>query len=107
MYDTEEVHVSHRLLDPATRDTPLLVRLLDGFGLDIGHCEVVLPVHAQRVLAFLALSRPYRPFQRRTTLAERLWCGGSRERAQASLRTAVWRIRKADDGLVRADRQRI
>jgi DNA-binding SARP family transcriptional activator len=83
------------------------VRLLDGFGLDIGSRAVVLPVHAQRVLAFLALSRLFGTVQRRTALAERLWCGGSHERAQASLRTAIWRIRKADGGLVHADRQHI
>lgn len=92
---------------PAAMDAPLLVRLLDGFRLDIGHHEVVLPVHAQRVLAFLALSRPFGMPQRRTALAERLWCGGSHERAQASLRTAIWRIRKADDRLVHADRDRV
>lgn len=96
----------HPLLDPAG-ETSLLVRLLDGFGLVVAGREVVLPVHAQRVLAFLALSRPHGPVQQRTTLAERLWCGGSHERAQASLRTAVWRIRKADGGLVCADRLRI
>jgi DNA-binding SARP family transcriptional activator len=94
-------------LGSATSDGPLLVRLLDGFGLDIGPHAVVLPVHAQRVLAFLALSRLLGTAQRRTVLAERLWCGGSHERAQASLRTAIWRIRQADGGLVRADRQHV
>ncbi len=92
---------------PAAMEAPLLVRLLDGFRLDIGHREVVLPVHAQRVLAFLAISRPFGMPQRRTALAERLWCGGTHERAQASLRTAIWRIRKADDRLVHADRDRV
>jgi DNA-binding SARP family transcriptional activator len=94
----------HPPVNAAISDVPLLVRLLDGFRLDIGHRVVVLPVHAQRVLAFLALSRLFGTIQRRTALAERLWCGGSHERAQASLRTAIWRIRKADDGLVQADR---
>lgn len=91
----------------AALDAPLLVRLLDGFQLDIGQREVVLPIHAQRVLAFLALSRPFGMPLRRTALAERLWCGGSHERAQASLRTAIWRIRKADRRLVHADRDRV
>jgi DNA-binding SARP family transcriptional activator len=94
-------------LGSATSDVPLLVRLLDGFGLDIGHHAVVLPVHAQRVLAFLALSRLFGTAQRRTALAERLWCEGSHERAQASPRTAIWRIRQADGGLVDAGRQHV
>jgi DNA-binding SARP family transcriptional activator len=94
-------------LGSATSDVPLLVRLLDGFGLDIGHHAVVLPVHAQRVLAFLALSRLFGTAQRRTALAERLWCEGSHERAQASRRTAIWRIRQADGGLVDAGRQHV
>jgi DNA-binding SARP family transcriptional activator len=94
-------------LGSATSDVPLLVRLLDGFGLDIGHHAVVLPVHAQRVLAFLALSRLFGTAQRRTALAERLWCEGSHERAQASPRTEIWRIRQADGGLVDAGRQHV
>ncbi len=93
--------------DTAAGGVPLLVRLLDGFRLDVGHHEVVLPAHAQRVLAFLALSRPFGIPHRRTALAERLWCRGSHERAQASLRTALWRIRRADDRLVHADRLRV
>jgi DNA-binding SARP family transcriptional activator len=104
----EELHVpDFGSADATAIRVPLLVRLLDGFRLDVGHREVVLPAHAQRVLAFLALSRPFGNPQRRTALAERLWCGGSHERAQASLRTALWRIKKADDRLVQADRQRV
>ncbi|WP_405907351.1 BTAD domain-containing putative transcriptional regulator [Streptomyces sp. NBC_00828] len=83
---------------------PMLVHLLNGFRLDIGQHEVVLPAHAQRVMAFLALSRPSGMAQHRTALAEQLWCDGPRPRAQASLRTAIWRIRQADDRLVHADR---
>jgi DNA-binding SARP family transcriptional activator len=93
--------------DIAAGGVPLLVRLLDGFRLDVGQHEVVLPAHAQRVLAFLALSRPFGVPHRRTALAEQLWCAGSHERAQASLRTALWRIRKADERLVQADRRRV
>ncbi|NGO08410.1 SARP family transcriptional regulator [Streptomyces sp. HC44] len=90
--------------DSATCSAPMLVRLLNGFRLDIGQREVALPVHAQRVMAFLALSRPSGMSQHRTALAEQLWCDGPRQRAQASLRTAIWRIRQADDRLVHADR---
>jgi hypothetical protein len=66
--------------------------------------EVVLPAHAQRVLAYLALSRPSGTSQHRTTLAERLWDECARQRAQAGLRTSIWRIRQADDRLVHTDR---
>jgi DNA-binding SARP family transcriptional activator len=82
----------------------MLVHLLNDFRLDVGHHEVVLPTHAQRVVAFLALSRPSGMTPHRTALAEQLWCDGPRPRAQASLRTAIWRIRQADDRLVHADR---
>ncbi|MFI0240420.1 BTAD domain-containing putative transcriptional regulator [Streptomyces sp. NPDC016845] len=85
----------------------MLVHLLNGFRLDIGRHEVVLPAHAQRVVAFLALTRPSGVTQPRTALAEQLWCDGPRPRAQASLRTAIWRIRQADDRLVHADRAHV
>ena len=52
---------------------------------------MALPIHAQRVLAYLALSRPGES-RRRTPLAERLWPECSYARAQASLRTSLWRI---------------
>jgi DNA-binding SARP family transcriptional activator len=85
---------------------PVAVRLLDGFRVHVGRREMALPIHAQRVLAYLALSRPGES-QRRTPLAERLWPECSYERAQASLRTSLWRIRQADGRLVHADRERI
>jgi DNA-binding SARP family transcriptional activator len=84
--------------------SPVFVHLLNRFRLNIADGEVVLPVHAQRVLAFLAVSRWSGLPQHRTAVAERLWCDNPQERAQASLRTAIWRIRKADDRLVRVDR---
>lgn len=93
--------------DSATCSAPMLVHLLNGFRLDIGQHEVELPAHAQRVVAFLALSRPSGMAQHRTALAEQLWCDGPRPRAQASLRTAIWRIRQADDRLVHADRAHV
>lgn len=93
--------------DSAACSAPMLVHLLNGFRLDIGKHEVVLPAHAQRVVAFLALSRPSGMTQHRTALAEQLWCDGPRPRAQANLRTAIWRIRQADDRLVHADRSHV
>ncbi|WP_210587973.1 BTAD domain-containing putative transcriptional regulator [Streptomyces sp. GESEQ-35] len=93
--------------DSAMCSAPMLVHLLNGFRLDIGQHEVVLPAHAQRVVAFLALSRPSGMTQHRTAMAEQLWCDGPRPRAHASLRTAIWRIRQADDRLVHADRTHV
>jgi DNA-binding SARP family transcriptional activator len=71
---------------------------MDGFTLEVSGREVELPVHAQRVLAFLALRDGAQPRQR---VAERLWLDVPRERALASLRTALWRIRRACTDLVR------
>jgi DNA-binding SARP family transcriptional activator len=86
---------------------PVAVHLIDGFRVHVGQHEMALPIHAQRVLAYLALSRPAGGSQRRTPLAERLWPECSYERAQASLRTSIWRIRQADGRLLHADRERI
>ena len=71
----------------------LHVHLLNGFRVDVAQREVMLPAHAQRVLAYLALSRPAAGTPlRRTPLAELLWGDGTSQRAQASLRTSLWRI---------------
>ncbi|MEJ2886318.1 AfsR/SARP family transcriptional regulator [Actinomycetospora aeridis] len=86
----------------------LRVHLLNGFRVDVAQQEVMLPAHAQRVLAYLALSRPTAGApMRRTPLAELLWGDGTSQRAQASLRTSLWRIRQAHVGLVHADRERV
>jgi DNA-binding SARP family transcriptional activator len=92
----------------ATPPTTLRVHLLNGFRVDVGQQDVLLPAHAQRVLAYLALSRPTAGAPlRRTPLAELLWSDGTSQRAQASLRTSLWRIRQAHAGLVDADRERV
>jgi DNA-binding SARP family transcriptional activator len=95
----------HRQLEAPCRAP--LVHLFESFRLDVGEREVVLPVHAQRVVAYLALSRASGLSQRRTALADRLWRDASHPRAQASLRTAIWRIRQADGRLVHANRERV
>jgi DNA-binding SARP family transcriptional activator len=86
---------------------PARLSLLGGFRLTVGGSAVGLPIHAQRVLAFLALGQPNRPAARRAALAERLWADASVERSQASLRTALWRIRQAGEHLVVASRETI
>jgi DNA-binding SARP family transcriptional activator len=76
------------------------VSLLGGFAVAVGDVEILLPSYAQRVLARLCVAgRPYLP-QPRTMLAGWVWPESSTERAQANLRTALWRIRQADARLV-------
>jgi DNA-binding SARP family transcriptional activator len=79
--------------------------LLGGFSLVVDGSERRLPIHAQRVLAYLALRRegPH-PGYRRQALADQLWSDAPAERSLASLRTALWRIRQADEHVVRATR---
>jgi DNA-binding SARP family transcriptional activator len=77
------------------------------FMLEIAGTPVPLPIHAQRVLAFLAVANSARGGCRRSTLAERLWSDVPLERAHASLRTALWRIRLAHLHLVHTFRDTI
>ena len=81
--------------------------LLGGFSLVIGGRPVSLPIHAQRVLAYLSLVQPGRLAHLRSSVAERLWSDVTTERSHASLRTALWRIRQADKRLVRASRETV
>jgi DNA-binding SARP family transcriptional activator len=81
--------------------------LLGGFSLVVDGRPVTLPMQAQRVLAYLSLADPDHPGQPRTGLAEHLWGDVPGARANASLRTALWRIRQASDGLVRVSRETV
>lgn len=71
--------------------------LLGGFALTIGGAPISLPVPAQRVLAFVALQE--RPV-RRTHAAEVLWLESPQGRARASLRSALWALRRCGNELV-------
>ena len=71
--------------------------LLESFRLACEGQTVRLPMSAQRVLAFLALHG--RPLQR-SYVAGSLWLDLPEERAQASLRSALWRINRRCHGLV-------
>lgn len=73
---------------------PLDVRisLLDGFELRCAGESVPLPMAAQRVVSFLALHT--RPLHR-AFIAGTLWFSGSECDAQACLRSALWRVRRA------------
>lgn len=71
--------------------------LLRGFELRRDGGLVDLPFSAQRVIAFLALHD--RPLQR-LYVAGNLWLESSEDRANASLRTALWRLGRPSCRLV-------
>jgi DNA-binding SARP family transcriptional activator len=71
--------------------------LLGGFRLRHGGATIRLQPNVQRLLAFLAIHG--RPLQR-LYVAGRLWTESSQETANANLRTALWRLRHPDLGLV-------
>src|SRR5439155_13802850 len=73
--------------------------LLRGFELLDRDRQVRLPFSAQRVLAFLALHD--RPLQR-VYVAGSLWLDSTEAHANASLRTALWRLRRPSCRLVEA-----
>src|SRR5688500_5458021 len=73
--------------------------LLDGFRLRHRGRTVRLQPGAQRLLAFLALHE--RPLHR-LYVAGRLWTDSDQERANASLRTTLWRLRRPGCVLVEA-----
>jgi DNA-binding SARP family transcriptional activator len=92
---------------PRLPPAPTRLCLLGGFNLIVQDARVDLPIHAQRVLAYLSLVQPTQRAHHRTGLADRLWGSVSVERSHASLRTALWRIRRADPQLVRASRETV
>lgn len=63
--------------------------LLHGFEVRVGGRTLDLPISVQRLVAFIALHE--RPLQR-LYVAGSLWLDSSEERANASLRTALWRL---------------
>lgn len=67
------------------------LRLLGGFELRCEGAAVVLPMSAQRLVAFLALQDG--PL-RRLHVAGKLWTDVDEERANANLRTALWRAHR-------------
>ena len=71
--------------------------LLNGFDLVCDGVTVPLPMSAQRLVAFLALHR--RPALR-AFVAGALWLETSEERAQANLRSTLWRLHRCNKELV-------
>jgi DNA-binding SARP family transcriptional activator len=76
------------------------LRLLGGFSLQVSGKPLALPMHSRRVLAYLSLDHAQSFSCDRGVLAERLWPDAGTERSRASLRTALWRIRRASEQLV-------
>jgi DNA-binding SARP family transcriptional activator len=82
----------------------LQLSLLQGFDLTINQQRVSLTWSVQRLLAFLALrerplSRPY--------VAGMLWSDMRSERANANLRSALWRAQRPERRLIAASSQTI
>ena len=76
------------------------LRLLGGFSLQVSGAPAALPMHSRRVLAYLSLDHVQGYSCDRGVLAERLWPDAGTERSRASLRTALWRIRRVSQHLV-------
>lgn len=85
-------------------DSTMRMTLLRGFELRCGGEHVSLPFGTQRVLAFLALQECA---VHRTYAAGTLWPDTMEERANASLRSALWRLRRSGYPLVRTSNTEI
>lgn len=93
---------------PAPRaDVQPRLYLLNGFSLVLAEDRIRLPLHAQRVLAFLALARQDGVKCSRDAIVGRLWADSTVEHAHGSLRTALWRIRSAHPAVVSAGRNEL
>lgn len=74
-----------------------VIKLLDSFDLFIDGDDVDLPGGARRLVAFLALTGT---LVGRDHVAYRLWPDIDELRSQANLRSALWRVRQSDGGLI-------
>lgn len=75
------------------------LHLLDGFGLLISGRPLTLALSSQRLLAYLAL---HERALMRPHVAGMLWGEVNDERAMANLRSALWRVHRLGDVVVRA-----
>lgn len=80
------------------------VILLQGFELLLRGEPVLLPSSSQRLVAFLALQD--RPLSR-AQVAGTLWCRASEDHAKASLRSALWRLRRTNPRILEASGARL
>jgi DNA-binding SARP family transcriptional activator len=74
--------------------------LLGGFSLSTDGALIELPVHAQRLLAFLALTDR----ANRVLTAGTLWSDVNEQRALGNLRSTVWRIQRLCPGALSVSR---
>jgi DNA-binding SARP family transcriptional activator len=90
-----QIDVRTTTVDPIATDPS--VNLLQRFELRSSGCTLVLPLVAQRLVAFLALSdRP----QPRTQVAGMLWPDANEQHASANLRSSIWRVGRSGVPLV-------
>jgi len=75
------------------------IRLLGGFGIELADQPVSLSGNEQRLIALLALRSP----TSRDFLAGTLWPSVPESRAHGSLRTYLWRLRRAGIRVVLTD----
>ncbi len=85
------------LMQEGSSEVRARVDLLGGFECRRGDETVPLTPGAQRLVAFLALNR--RPLQR-VHVAGTLWIDSTEDHANASLRTALWRVQHLKPALV-------
>ena len=83
---------------------PSRIQLLNSFRCDFNGARLKLPHSTARVLALLCLDA--RPVQR-SYVCQLLWPQQRPDLASGSLRTAVWRLRRACPGLVTADEHQL
>ncbi len=77
------------------------VSLLGSFEVTVDGAPVTVPVTARRIVAVLALHGR----TARSRIAGSLWPDTTQARAQANLRTAVWRANQAAPGLILAEHE--
>lgn len=94
-------------LAPSVADCRPSVFLLGGFTVRAEGRSVRLPKHSRRVLAYLCLDKAAEHDCDRGVLAERLWPDSTAEHSRASLRTALWRIRRECPTLVDCEHDRV
>ena len=80
------------------------LRLLKGFALLVEGERITLSSSAQQLLAFLALQgRP----RSRTFVARTLWPEATTTRANANLRSSLWRALRTEPGIIDASAQEV
>jgi DNA-binding SARP family transcriptional activator len=91
--------------DPVNEGTPAItLRLLKGFALSVGQSRLPISSSAQRLVAFLALQ--HRP-RTRTYVAGTLWPDATMSRANANLRSSLWRATRTGHKVIDASAQEL